>query len=452
LKLKKDASAICGRLSSVLTQWGISEEKLAGVVTDNEAAYCRAVKDLHAPHYRCAIHTLQLAVRAAPVDAGLNSEVVKLREVVSTFNRSSKLGDALEDEITAFYDEKARVPKEAVDAHTHKKGRVEDLIMDVATRWNSTYDMMDRLLDLERPVRAVCNRKDLWSDELPMLTDTDFDFIRAVLPPLKAAKDATEILCGEKFVTASKVYIVFAGLLRFHLADEPSDPYVRKELKKFLRVHILAQWNDKLDNDDMLLSTFMDPTVFRMGIFPPELLARAKERIIARVGSSTAHAEPKRAVSAGHGADSKETAVLLGFLGRQKRPEAPTAASDDAEVPSHFSIRLEVDKYFAEAQLASSAMGWWKEAYLRFPALWKVASRYLVVPASSTPSERVFSDAGFVMEAKRSKLTDEHFNMSLFLYHNLRLTECGLLEQEEAGAHSEANVVLSASDDGVTEV
>lgn len=58
--------------------------------------------------------------------------------------------------------------------------------------------------------------------------------------------------------------------------------------------------------------------------------------------------------------------------------------------------REEVVRYRAEAPLAltGSAMDWWKSHEGELPFLAKLAKRYLCIPGTSVPSERVFSTAG----------------------------------------------------------
>jgi len=50
-----------------------------------------------------------------------------------------------------------------------------------------------------------------------------------------------------------------------------------------------------------------------------------------------------------------------------------------------------------------------------YPALSKVAVKYLVPVATSVPSERLFSKAGLTLNKQRNCLTSKHLNQLLFL-------------------------------------
>ena len=54
----------------------------------------------------------------------------------------------------------------------------------------------------------------------------------------------------------------------------------------------------------------------------------------------------------------------------------------------------------------------------RFSHLEPLARRYLAIPATSTPSERVFSVAGIVVDKRRSALTPEMIDALVFLNKN----------------------------------
>jgi hypothetical protein len=54
-----------------------------------------------------------------------------------------------------------------------------------------------------------------------------------------------------------------------------------------------------------------------------------------------------------------------------------------------------------------------------YPLIYEVAKKYLIVPGTSVPSERVFSAAGNIISKKRSLLADDTASNLIFLRENL---------------------------------
>ena len=61
---------------------------------------------------------------------------------------------------------------------------------------------------------------------------------------------------------------------------------------------------------------------------------------------------------------------------------------------------------------------WWFKRKLAYPRLYSLAIKYLIIPATSAQSEKIFSTAGLILDDRRSRLTDEHLNMLIFLSRN----------------------------------
>jgi hypothetical protein len=71
----------------------------------------------------------------------------------------------------------------------------------------------------------------------------------------------------------------------------------------------------------------------------------------------------------------------------------------------------------------ANPLNWWREHECEYPLLSQLAKRYLCVPGTSVPSERVFSTAGDIITAQRSTLTPEHLDQILFLNKNLKTNQ-----------------------------
>src|SRR6185295_5228179 len=61
---------------------------------------------------------------------------------------------------------------------------------------------------------------------------------------------------------------------------------------------------------------------------------------------------------------------------------------------------------------------WWHERQNKFPVLSSLAKKYLSVFASSTTSERLFSDAGNLITEKRTRISPMLFKRLMFLKRN----------------------------------
>ena len=77
------------------------------------------------------------------------------------------------------------------------------LISDVVTRWGSTYQMIERILEQQKAISAVLaeDRKN-WHH---MPTDQEFSVLETVAAVLKPLSIFTDALSGEKHLTISAV-------------------------------------------------------------------------------------------------------------------------------------------------------------------------------------------------------------------------------------------------------
>ena len=70
-------------------------------------------------------------------------------------------------------------------------------------------------------------------------------------------------------------------------------------------------------------------------------------------------------------------------------------------------------------QVTENPLQWWKDNEKRYFVLSHLAKKYLCIPATSVPSECLFSTAENIITAKRSCLDPDNVNMLCFLHDNL---------------------------------
>ena len=123
------AEAISGSLTKIMEEWNIDTKGVIGV-TDNAANECKAFDILGWNRLSCSGHNLNLAVSSALKITEVSKILRRGSSIVAYLHRSSLATGIL------YEKQKLLLPPEC---HGHK------LITDVATRWNSTFDMPERL-------------------------------------------------------------------------------------------------------------------------------------------------------------------------------------------------------------------------------------------------------------------------------------------------------------------
>ena len=86
------------------------------------------------------------------------------------------------------------------------------------------------------------------------------------------------------------------------------------------------------------------------------------------------------------------------------------------------AAQIELDIFFKEKVVETGdVFEWWNQNKIRFPNIFEFIKKYLIIPATSVPAERVFSKAGEIICAKRSRLSRKRANELVFLNVNKHL-------------------------------
>ncbi|KAL0973170.1 hypothetical protein UPYG_G00199880 [Umbra pygmaea] len=182
----------------LMAEWGITS-KVQCMVTDNAPNMKLSTQLLHLRHVPCFAHNLNLIVTKALDETPVLNEIrQKARKIVGLFRSSCKAKDKL------------------VEIQSWSSHQALQLIQEVQTRWNSTFDMLQRLYDQREPVAAALSN--LNNDTAP-LTSLEYEIIQQSLSLLQPFKLATTEMSEEKRVSASKLIPLYR-MLQHKLAQK----------------------------------------------------------------------------------------------------------------------------------------------------------------------------------------------------------------------------------------
>uniref|UniRef100_A0A8C5R241 BED-type domain-containing protein n=1 Tax=Leptobrachium leishanense TaxID=445787 RepID=A0A8C5R241_9ANUR len=247
------------------------------------------------------------------------------------------------------------------------------LITDVTTRWNSSYDMVERFLQQQH---AIC-------DVLILdVSRSQKKRIRSLMLPQ---------MSEERNPTVSLIAPLHAQLIQ-NMTDAMGDTTMIHEIKNAIKTDLLKRYNIEAEKKILYTASAMDP---RFKGLPFILTEEEGLEIYRGVTEEAASLEDSPAPP-----KKKTSSLLMSLLGQSFsdnegtiEPKTPYAKAEE-----------EMKRYCKEPSLplTEDPLKWWCVHEAIFPLLSQLVS-----------AERVFSTAGDVLTAKRSSLKPERGSTSV---------------------------------------
>ncbi|XP_015437849.1 PREDICTED: zinc finger BED domain-containing protein 4-like [Dufourea novaeangliae] len=373
-------ATLANTLKRIFREWNI-ESKVKYVITDSSPNMLAAIQDFGSDvtSISCFAHTLNLVVNSSLTEfEPLINIRQKCRDVVSHFKSSCLASDKLTEIQSALGIEK------------HK------LILEVETRWNSTYEMFERLLQQKHAVTAALSYFDV---PFELLTASEWDIMAYCLPVLKPLFLLTKELSSETHVSISKVLVCINQLNVFLNSSE-------HELATKLREMMNKYFRDIELNSIYSMSNMLDPRFKTLGFMTIEGAENAK-KLIFESSKVTTETDDKSFITDYN--IEMSTSFWANFDTR--------VSAYNCSHTEQFGPAAELDSYMKEpcAHRQSNPLEYWKLNATKYPHLSQLAQKVLCCPATSVPSERMFSKAGNMLSKKRNKLKDSTLNKMLLL-------------------------------------
>lgn len=237
----------------------------------------------------------------------------------------------------------------------------------------------------------------------------------------------TELLSGSDYVTINSALTLRSELLST-IKDKADDPKLIKTMKK----HMRAKFSKPFPVTKILVAAaLLDPRCHHL-VTVDEFLSKAgksKSKFLSEETYYSLQEEDFADIS-----KAKTTKKVIVETKPDKLRELAikhsiSLAASDSDQPREekadnllISIEKECLQYLNSVNVNSvsntNLLGWWKSSATKFPHLAVFAKKILCIPATSTPSERVFSIAGLIYDGKRSSLSPITGNKLIFIHDN----------------------------------
>ena len=400
-----------------LLDWGI--DKVLTITVDNASSndtclrylkrrlntWKKSVLEGQNLHMRCCAHILSLVVKEGLKE--VDDSVIRIRSAVK-YVRSSPA------RLLRF---KACVEKVKIESKSL-------VCLDVETRWNSTYLMLESAIKFQAAFDMLEEQDGKYRTELlsskGIPTEEDWEYARCLLPFLKGFYTARLRISGSLYVTSNSYFDEVFGIramIKKKMIDE--DESLRKMADRMMKKFDKYWSNISNLNMFLFIAPVLDPRHKKGYVFfivgqsfeedkaqalcekIDRLLEDLFEHYLAVVGVVN---ESNRAASQAYEVDSDMDVDddPSSYLNSQYKIQLDEASSSTG-------VQTELQKYLNEQceplNRNFDIIGWWKKNEARFPVMAAMARDILEIPDSTVDSESTFSTGGRVLDAFRSSLT-----------------------------------------------
>lgn len=383
-------------LRGMLQNWAL-DDKFHLIVHDNGSNMVKATSVAKLDHLFCMSHTLQLVINdAIKSQRAVIDAIAVARKIVGHFKHSAQACDSL-----AKLQQTLQIP-------------AQKLIQDVSTRWNSTYYMIERLLEQRKAIIVYMADH----SNIASLKEHQWGVLEKLNNILKPFEEMTKELSRD---TACASIVIPAVRLIVCALETVSDEGVQTT-----KAELLGSMRRRFGNveENMLLTaaTVLDPRYKQRFFKHGDTLDTTKDYLNAFWESSS--------VNTVITSDEQEPAVQSLEPPRKKACTSvwdsfsQFAATDDVVMDSAV-FQSEFTRYLAERVIdrQDCPIKWWHSNRAQFPLLTRCALKFLSAPPTSVDSERAFSVSGNVCDDKRSRLGADNVEKLVFLHTNLKLID-----------------------------
>ncbi|XP_041841996.1 E3 SUMO-protein ligase ZBED1-like [Melanotaenia boesemani] len=309
-----------------------------------------------------------------------------------------------------------RRKRELAQAQKELKLPEHGLKTECPTRWGSRQAMIARVLEQQRAISQVLSSDRKSRHLIPTWQDTDV--LEAINKALQPLIEFTDALSSEKYVSISFVkpvlHLFSSSIL--NVSNDAAD--LTNTIKTKILTYLEEKYKDPVTQELLDMACALDPR-FKLRYVSEDSIASIQDRILFEMAAFTSK-ENGPAEPSGGTEDAPSTSKKKKTLGSFFKVSGATTPRPTPHQEQQAAA-TELRSYLQCANLDSEEdpLDWWREHQRLYPKLSKLAKKYLSIPATSSPSERVFSTGGDVVTCLRSSLKPENVDRLVFLAKNL---------------------------------
>ncbi|CAN1142210.1 Putative AC transposase [Linum perenne] len=389
---------IAGSVADCLEEWNL--KNLFCITTDNATANDTAIIRLRDKfntwggsilggkflHMRCVAHILNLVVTDGLEEVDVS--VRRVCEAASTF-------------------------KECVVFHGMDPKSLSHL--DVATRWDSTYLMMESVGKFEKPFQSLEGKDSTYKYDLMAKR-----YNNLVLGPPRA-EDWISIRNLTKYLKFYDLTLVASGSSYISQMEASEDEATRNMASRMSK-KLGKYWSEKDGTNDRL-----NRLVYIALVLDPRHKMEYPKFALKKLYGDVRGAQLVEEVNT----DLQDIFEVYKSFHDARQPTTQSQSSITTELPSmsegaydndfeceysttkYVGSRTELESYLKadrepydpKAQHMFDILGWWKTKDVKYPRLSDIERDIFAVPISNVPSESAFSTGGSVLDSFRSSLS-----------------------------------------------
>ena len=273
--------------------------------------------------------------------------------------------------------------------------------------------MIERFIQLVNQVNTVLitlPRKK--QDDVPeMTTRAELQILKDACAILRPIECVTTEMSGESYVTCSKIIPIVNCLVKtlekLNIEHEISD-YLHKNILRELHKRFVNEDSNVERNVMLAISTLLDPRFKKLHFRRPLAVSTAISKICQLMKENERETQ---SIAADNISNTIEKTEDLWNV----HDELIASSSTNCDEPSGVPVEL---RQFLNANVVNRSEDplkvWYKLKDI-YPKVYEVAMKYFVIVGTSVPSERLFSAAGDIISAKRSRLTGKRASEIIFL-------------------------------------